>query len=99
MSSRFIFPLFPDNSINAIARSHRQKIRRSGEENQYPIIDTNISSNSFVQHHSLKPNNLAPVTLRMSTASLNLEKNPPTNIDWLKTLVRFAAERNASILE
>ena len=99
MSSRFIFPLFPENFVNTIARSHRQKLLRSGEEKQYPNVETNVGRNSFVKQPSPKPQNGAQPTYHMSTASLDLENDPPTNIDWLKTLVKFAAERNTSILE
>ena len=99
MSSRFIFPLFPENFVNAIARSHRQKLLRSGEEKYHSNGETNVGRTSFVKLPSLKPLNGAQVTYHMSTASLDLESNPPTNIDWLKALVKFATKRNASILE
>ena len=99
MSSRFIFPLFPENFVNVIARSQRQKLLRSGEEKHYPNVETNVGRLSFVKQLSKKPQNGAQLTYHMSSASLDLENNPPTNIDWLKTLVKFAAERNATILE
>ena len=99
MSSRFIFPLFPENFVNAIARSHRQKLLRSGEVKHYSDVETNDGLNSFVKLPSLKPHNRTQLTYHISTTSLDLGNDPPTNVDWLKTLVKFAAERNASILE
>ena len=91
ISYRFIFPLFPQNFVNAIARSRQEQLHFLEYEQHYLSNYTDHYENQTSKRPSSQ-NKLNILTKHSLKTNDSLNKYPMTIIDWLRTLVKIAAK-------
>ena len=95
ISYRFIFPLFPQNFVNAIARSRQEQLHFVKNEKHYLYNYTDHYENPTSKRPSSQKK-LIPLAKQSLKTNDSLNNYPMTFIDWLRTLVKIAAKLETS---